>query len=708
MASAAPAVPGADSPATPGALVIMGTGGVSVEDLSPDATPNLWALFRHGSAAVMTLTAAATATCPVDGWLSLGAGARVTVPRGESTGSPSPCPPVVEPVRADSRVTVAGWPAAEQAARESRASLGVLGERLGRAPTCVQAIGPGAAIAAARPDGTVARYAPFATDTLLEDLAACPVTIVDVGAARGPDLAPGEPPAVSREEQLSRIDNRVGEVIAAGPNGADYLVLSMADAGTEARLRVALARGPRFGPGMLESLSTRQPGLIQAADVTATAIWLENHALPDGVAGRPLATTAALDASEVRAGERLSELVDLGLAAARVHELVGPFFWTYGVTTVAFFTLSWLWWLWRRGRMTEAGRLRYLDVVEFLALWTACVPAATFLAGAVPWWRFAWPLPALVGTVAVISGAVALVAQRGPWRRHPLGSVGIVAGLTALTIAVDVMSGSRLQLLGLMGLQPVGGGRFYGMGNVAFALFATATILVAAVLAGLLLQRRQRTAAVGTVAVLALLALAVDGLPFWGADAGGPPALVAGFAILLYAVRERALTWRQVAATGGVALLLVVAVGVLDWLRPQDQRTHLGDYVQRVIDGTASQVIRDKAAANLAILSGADQPLAPLVPVVLLALLAAVALPDSRLGRPLRELWRASRVVRAGVLSVLVCLLVGMLINDSGVAVAAAAAPLLLPWLIALQLRVLHGDERGQASTRAGRRGRAR
>ena len=47
-----------------------------------------------------------------------------------------------------------------------------------------------------------------------------------------------------------------------------------------------------------------------------------------------------------------------------------------------------------------------------------------------------------------------------------------------LVLAVDVMTGSRLQLSSLMGLQPVVGGRYYGMGNPTFALFATSTILL--------------------------------------------------------------------------------------------------------------------------------------------------------------------------------------------------------------------------------------
>lgn len=694
---------------TPGALVVIGTGGITVDDITADATPNLWHLFTEGSAAVMTLSAATRSTCPVDGWLSLSAGTGVTAPRDAGTDA-ALCPAILEPtpVASSDAVEVPGWATYRSAAEEHRANIGTLGQRLAAAPACVKAIGPGAALAAAGPDGRAARYSPYSVDSLIDDLATCPVTFVDVGSVRGPDAPPGEVVAGTRVDQINQLDNRVGEVLAAGPNGADYVVLSMSDSGTDARLRVAVARGPRFGPGMLESLSTRQPGLIQAADITATALWLERHELPEGIDGRPLEVTPALDASDERATERWNALVDLQDAATQVHELVEPFFIIYGATTIAFFFLAWLWWTRRRARMTEASRLRYLDVVEFLALWTACVPAATFIAGVVPWWRLGWPLAALVGTVAIIAGLCALIAHRGPWRRYPAGAIGSVSALTAATIATDVVTGSHLQLLGLMGLQPVGGGRFYGMGNVAFALFATAMILLAAVIAAVPLEQGRRSAAVITVATLAVAAVAVDGLPFWGADAGGPPALIAGFAILLYAARGRAITWRRFVTAGLIAVLLVALLGVADWLRPVDQRTHLGDYVQRVIDGTAWGVITDKASANLAILAGADQRIAPIVPIVLLVLLAAVVLPESRLGRPLGLLWQASKLMQVGVISVLVCLLVGMIINDSGVAVAAAASPLLFPLLIGLQLRMLHGDERGAASTRAGRSGRAR
>ena len=64
--------------------------------------------------------------------------------------------------------------------------------------------------------------------------------------------------------------------------------------------------------------------------------------------------------------------------------------------------------------------------------------------------------------------------------------------MTLAVLALDVMFGSRLQLSSLMGLQPVVAGRFYGMGNVTYALFATAGLLLATALADPLVRAGRR------------------------------------------------------------------------------------------------------------------------------------------------------------------------------------------------------------------------
>jgi hypothetical protein len=81
--------------------------------------------------------------CAAAGWATLGAGRRTSV-----NGL---CDPRVE------RQRVTDWPQrlAAAAARHGDAALGTLAASL---PGCVAAVGPRAALAAARPDGTVAHY----------------------------------------------------------------------------------------------------------------------------------------------------------------------------------------------------------------------------------------------------------------------------------------------------------------------------------------------------------------------------------------------------------------------------------------------------------------------------------------------------------------------------------------------------------------------
>ena len=92
--------------------------------------------------------------CAAAGWTTLGAGRRAAVG--------GLCAPEVQ----DGKVT--DWAARQEAAaaRRGDAQLGTLA---GSVPGCVAAVGPGAAIAAAKPDGSVAGY----TRLKSSSLAAC-------------------------------------------------------------------------------------------------------------------------------------------------------------------------------------------------------------------------------------------------------------------------------------------------------------------------------------------------------------------------------------------------------------------------------------------------------------------------------------------------------------------------------------------------------
>ncbi len=704
---AAPAASGGSAAAEPGtgAVVLIGTGGLTWSDVSEKATPNLWTMLRDGSSAAMSIRSVYTNTCPIDGWLGLSSGGRAAADRVGPSSSPQAdaCPAIPEVTGG----SVPGWSAyvAAAAATHFDSHLGLLADAAATANTCVQAIGPGAGVAAARSDGKVAKYTPWDAASLLTDLAGCPITLVDVGSVRDPaDVAGGETTSDSRAQQVARVDARIGQVIDAAPNGADFIVASLSDAGRTERLRLVVARGPDFGPGQLYSPSTRQPGLVQAQDLTTTTLSLVHVPVPPGLGGATLQSGTAPDNSEDRSRARLQALVDYDEASFEVHSLVPPFFMVFAYGQLAIYLYVLLVW---KGRLGSAGtRIRSLTWVRRVAVGAASVPAATFLANLVPWWRFPIPMISVVAAVALFAAIISALALTGPWAHSRIGPLIVVSAVTMAVLAGDVMTGSRLQLSSLMGLQPVVGGRYYGMGNVTFSLFATSALLLATALASIVIDVN-RTRAAAIVVIVGTAAVLVDGAPFWGADGGGPPALVPGLAYLVLAILGIRMTWGRIALIGLGSVGLFFLIAFLDWLRPPASRTHLGAFIQAIIDGNALDIVVRKGQQNLSILTG-NMPLTLLVPAALLFVFYVLARPTSWGSRSLQRSYEAVSTLRPGLIALVVTVTIGFAINDSGVAIPAVCATVAVPLIVSVAVTTLEDEARSAAPTRASRRRRRR
>lgn len=687
-----------------GATVLIGTGGLTWSDVSQDATPNLWELLRDGSSAAMSIRSVSSNTCPVDGWLGLSAGGRAAADRPGPASNPvnDPCPALPDVVAPTGPVP--GWSAWVTTATATNfdSELGLLGQQAQEAKVCVQAVGSGAGVGAARTNGSVAAWAPYAAEDLMRLTAGCRLVLVDVGAVRDPDdVATGEPTSGTRAEQIAAVDARIGEVRKAAPLGADLIVASLSDGGTSERLRLVVAQGPRFGAGRLDSASTRQPALVQAQDLTVTLLTLSGITAPTSLGGTTLVSVPATDNSEVAAQARLRSLIDQDEASHEVHSLVPPFFNVFAYGQLVIYLLVFLVWTGRIG--SPQTRLRALSAVRVVAVAAACVPASTFLANLLPWWRVNPPMLGVVGAVALFVLLIATIALAGPWRHLPAGPVAVVAAITMAVLAVDVMTGSRLQISSLMGLQPVVAGRFYGMGNVTFAIFVTSAILLATTLSSWLVRHGHQRLAAVLVAVIGLVTVVIDGAPAWGADGGGPPATIPAFVYLVLSILGVRLTWKRVLAIGAACVVVFFGIAFLDWLRPAESRTHLGRFIQAIIDGGALDIVVRKAQQNLDILLG-NAPLTLLVPAALLFVIYVLARPTSWGARALQRSYDRLPTLRAGLIALVVALGIGFLINDSGTAIPAVGATVAVPLMVAIAARTLRDEVRVDAPTRRERR----
>jgi hypothetical protein len=626
------------SAATRPAVVVLGIPGLQWDDVNSTGTPALWRLATTGSAGELSIRSAAALTCPADGWLTIGAGNRVRARRGCTAASPAV--PLV-----GAQATVSGF---TDISRDNRgldfgAVPGILASALHSVGDCVSAVGADAGLAAADRDGRVDRLTGAVSAAAL---AGCPVTVV-------------AGPVVTSPSEAAAADAVVAAVEAARPAGSVLLVVGLSDTDPlgRAHLHVAIAAGPGFGPGELRSQSTRRAPYVQLIDVAPTVLELRGALAAPGVAsavdGQPWHATG-------HPPPAITSLVRADTAAGAVRAALP---WAVALL-VALVTAG--------AALSVTRRRRLAAVVSSTAL---AAPVCTYLVNLGPWYESPAPTVVLLVSTLVLALSVALVALRLGEGRSWVIAAGAVTGLTFGVLVLDVLTGSRLQLDSVLGYSPLVAGRFTGLGNVAYGVFGAAALLTATSVA---IKRAgwRDVAAIGAVAVVA------DGAPMWGSDVGGVLALIPGFAVLLLLRAGARLSWRRLVVIAAAAVAVVLAFGLADYARPASSQTHLGRFVGRILHGGAGTVLQRKLHADLDLLTANAGTL--IVPVAVAVGLWLILRPPPRLARG----YARHPELRFGLIALCVLALVGLVVNDSGIAIPAVAVLLGVPY----SLVVLSGD----------------
>ncbi len=591
----------ADGAATPGRpVVVVGMAGVRWDDVTPTSTPALYSLLTDGSTANLISRSVRSWACPADGWLAVSAGRRAADLPMETWGTCrrlySPGPDGVVP----------GWPDFVRAAAEAPydAVPGLLGAELASRGVTTLAIGPGAAVALAGLTGVpVGDYEPASAvpavlgEQVEAGLAAHSLVVVDVGTVRDrnrplvwveegslntgeddaatpdlPELPDTEDWIISaptRAEQVASIEAKVAAVLR-GAAGLDpiLLVVSLADSGTVPRMQLAALVGAAAAPGVLGTASTRQYGMVQATDVAPTILSLVTGTTLASMPGAPFTTTGPAPANHH------FRLTDAAAHSLAVRPLVPGFFTILVVISLLLYAAAALGMnrtilralqasatrsaALGRALLRPDGTTRLLRALRIAGAMVAALPVANYLANLLPWWRAGNPGLVLWALVLAIAVGIGAIAVWGPWRRHLLSPIVVVAGITSAVLVTDVLTGATLQVSALMGVQPLVGGRFYGFNNSSFALHATSSLLVAMCVAEPLARRGHRWSAAALIGLIGVVAVILNGHPSIGADFGGPPALIPAFILLVLLTLEVRITWRRLALVlGGSALLAV-------------------------------------------------------------------------------------------------------------------------------------------------------
>ena len=105
-------------------------------------------------------------------------------------------------------------------------------------------------------------------------------------------------------------------------------------------------------------------------------------------------------------------------------------------------------------------------------------------------------------------------------------------------------------------------------------------------------------------------------------------------------------------------MLVIAVISVLDWFRGPDRRTHLGNFVQRILDGDALDVISRKAVASADTIVSVVGIGSLLIGVVLWIVIFTYVVP---------RVSPEFSTVRSTLIAALIVAIVGTLLNDGGI-----------------------------------------
>ena len=698
--------PATNVPATQ-KTVVIGVGGIQWGFVNEETAPNLAKFAQRAALADHVVNAVDVTACPGEGWLTLNTG-RNTL----DLAAGGPCLPLAEPV--DGKL--ASWSDWQEInkANPYKPALGALGDRLADGDVSVASIGPGAATAVAdksgRPVGTHVDLAPgvdgASAVAAYKQVADRDLVVVDLGSLAFEDAdadkatewsaaftKPAEPTPEFLAE-VTRLDRELGALLDAIDPDTTVLFLSLSDADQAvARLQSLAIAGPGIEPGIANSRATRLPGIVQLTDVYATVVHLAGLEPSPAQAGSPLRVATVPSGSSVEASSaddallRIERLADSDLRAATVRFSVGPTYIGIGVL-LGLYGLAALAWV--------LGARRLQGFLRLAGPFVAALPISTMLANLFPWWRADQPLLtlglAVLGFAFLIWAAGQFLSR---WSR--VAPTAVVAVVIVAVISIDAMLGSPIQSSSVIGTQPQTGGRFYGISNVPWTMMSISAIYLATLAAWFLREERARVRVAVVLAIGAAVTV-VDGSPSVGADFGGPPALIVAFLLLATLLLGRGLTRGRLVGLFAVAGLLTLAISFFDWLRPADSRSHLGRFFQSILDGEAIAIVIRKADAALPFFPWWVWAIVALVGIGAIVAWRRVrpALPDveglsperrsALLGR-LRENTSALGYgtlpeFRYGAIAAAALVVVGVLVNDSGLAILAMGAMTGVPlWL---------------------------
>lgn len=407
---------------------------------------------------------------------------------------------------------------------------------------------------------------------------------------------------------------------------------------TNADLRPVVFKGPGFTTGILYSSSTRKKGMITGNDLRALVLRFQNSK-----------TGAAFPIKNIPGEWRV--IAESQPALVKNYFVRWPLLTTYGYLLLGTICLI-------VTGLVFRWRWRLITPLAWVYLYLLAVPGAFMVEAILNPLNWTTITIDTLGITSALFLVSYFLSQRNTF--HILMWVSF---LTAGLVAIDGILNGRYESLSFLGYSVVSGARYYGIGNEYMGVLLGSYIVGAALIFPRLGKWRREIlwcAAILTGVILIH--------PKFGADVGGGITAVLGLGTTNYLLLKQPVRIKKIVRLFILTLTVIIFAGIWDLYVEPTSMTHLGQLLLAIRDHgfpAFLAVATRKLEMNYRLIS--QTPLTLILIGVLLAIPFLYRYPPAKL-KALREKYEESM---AGVTGLSITALIGMLVNDSGIASAA-------------------------------------
>lgn len=416
--------------------------------------------------------------------------------------------------------------------------------------------------------------------------------------------------------------------------------------------------------GLLQSATTRWPGIVANIDIAPTV--LQAYGVDKGVMlGR------SMEIQSMDSRQAVDYLIALEQKIFRVSKYRSPVlrFLVIFQIVIYLFTLALL-------IIPKPLNQKFIRLVQFILIFSLSTPLILLVVA-----------KTRVIVLFVLIGLIYAYFSE----KDPLLIIMVIGILTAGLISIDVVNGSWLMRFSYLGYDPLGGARFYGIGNEYMGILIGALIIGWSILRELRPKKPigSTATALWDLGVFVLTAVIIAA-PQWGTNVGGTITAVAGFGVTWLCLHKKQFKMGGVGSILLLGFIIVFSLGLLMYIdanRPETGQSHIGQTVSIIQQEGLSavvQIIKRKLDMNIKLFKYSLWSRALIAAII--AMGASLIWPS----RYLQWLLLNHPCLVKGIIGTLTATITALAVNDSGVVAAATCCSFAATAMLCTALGLKH------------------